>query len=149
MLQALREMIAAAGALDSIELIGYVPYTELPAHYAWCDYFAGPSLHEPGPGNVYLEAMACGKPVIACKSGGAPEVVLDRQTGLLIPPHHAEALSVWSQDTTALTEAITTLTEDRELRVRLGKTARRWVEENFSVEKYIDRVESLYKELLS
>src|SRR5215216_2734255 len=71
-LAGLKKQIAAAAAQPNFEFIGYVPYDRLPEHYAWCDLFAGPSTYEPGPGNVYLEAMACARPVIACDSGGAP-----------------------------------------------------------------------------
>ena len=136
-LEPLKERIAAAGAETNFEFKGYIPYDELADHYAWCDFFAGPSLHEPGPGNVYLEAMACGKSVIACNTGGAPEVVRNQETGLLVPPG----------DTKSLEKAITTLTEDANLRGRLGKNGRMWVEENVSVEKYIAKVEHLYQEL--
>jgi glycosyltransferase involved in cell wall biosynthesis len=137
-LASLNELIAAASAQSNFEFMGYVPYDALPEHYAWCDFFAGPSTYEPGPGNVYLEAMACAKPVIACNSGGAPEVVLNQQTGLLVPP----------RDITALENAIIILAEDASLRNQLGKNGREWIEEGFSIEKYINKVERLYKELI-
>ena len=138
-LMKLERLVVAAGAETNFEFKGYVPYGELADHYAWCDFFAGPSTYEPGPGNVYLEAMACGKPVIACNTGGAPEVVRDRETGLLVPPG----------DTGPLEKAIVTLTEDVSLRQRLGENSRAWVEENVSIEKYIGKVEHLYEELVS
>src|SRR5437867_4647661 len=72
----LRHKVAAEHADAHFDFIGYVPREELPAHLAWCDIFVGPSTFEAGPGNVYLEAMACGRPVIACNSGGVPEVVV-------------------------------------------------------------------------
>ncbi|MEK6320359.1 MAG: glycosyltransferase family 4 protein [Acidobacteriota bacterium] len=137
-LASLKKLIADASAQSNFEFMGYVPYDELPEHYAWCDLFAGPSTYEPGPGNVYLEAMACAKPVIACNSGGAPEVVLDQQTGLLVPP----------RDIAALENAIIILAEDASLRNQLGKNGREWIEEGFSIEKYINKVERLYKDLI-
>jgi len=138
-LQNLERLITAAGAECNFEFPGYVPHAQLPEHYAWCDFFAGPSTHEPGPGNIYLEAMACAKPVIACNTGGAPEVVLDRETGLLVAP----------QDTKALEDAITALTVDTSLRKRLGENGRKWVESRFSVDKYIDKVQHIYQEAVS
>ncbi|MCX5661283.1 MAG: glycosyltransferase family 4 protein [Planctomycetota bacterium] len=135
----LKERIRAAGAEGCVEIKGHVPYEELPQWYAWCDFFAGPSTFEPGPGNVYLEAMSAGRPVIACDSGGAPEVVLHDKTGLLIPP----------SDQPALDEAMIRLTEDTTLRARLGGEARAWIESNFTFERYTDKVESLYQELLA
>lgn len=134
----LRRQIEKAGASDAIEIRGYVPYEELPQWYGWCDFFAGPSHFEPGPGNVYLEAMSAGRPVIACDSGGAPEVVLHEKTGLLVPP----------LDDAALEAAIVRLAEDADLRARLGGQGRAWIESNFTFERYTDKVESLYQELL-
>lgn len=130
--------ISTAAAQRNVDIKGPVPYSELPEHYAWCDMFAGPSVYEPGPGNVYLEAMACGKPVIACNSGGTPEVVTDGVTGLLIAPRNQLALET----------AIGTLAGDASLRERLGRNARAWVEANVSIARYIDKVERLYQQLL-
>ena len=129
---------ADAGASANVEFLRYVPHADLPKHFAWCDLFAGPSVYEPGPGNVYLEAMACGRPVIACNTAGAPEVVLDEKTSILIPP----------QDSAALERAIERLAEDAGLRDRFGAAGREWVVQNFSFEKYIDKVESFYERLL-
>jgi glycosyltransferase involved in cell wall biosynthesis len=133
-----RRRIAAAKAEKNIQIVGYLPYTELPQYYAWCDVFVAPSDHEPGPGNIYLEAMSCQKPVIACNSGGAPEVVLDEQTGLLVPP----------QDTSALERAICRLIEDRKLCSELGRNGRDWVVENFTIARFIDKIEQHYYQLL-
>src|SRR5262249_28280516 len=55
--KAAKNRVEAAGAQENIEIGAYVPYLELPQQYTWCDFFAGPSVYEPGPGNVYLEAM--------------------------------------------------------------------------------------------
>jgi len=134
-----RRKIAAAGAEGNFDILGYVRYDDLPGHYAWCDLFAGPSKFEPGPGNVYLEAMACGRPVIACNTGGAPEVVQDGETGLLVPP----------SDPDALTMALTSLIDDSELRRRFGINGRAWVESNVSLDRYIDRVEQIYSDAIS
>lgn len=139
LLRRLRNEIGRHGADANFRLGRNVPYRELPQQYNWCDIFAGPSVFEPGPGNVYLEAMACGKPVIACNTGGAPEVVLDGRTGLLVPPNDAEALA----------EAIATLAEDAAQRRGLGENGRNWVVENFSIEKYTDKVEAVYERVLS
>jgi glycosyltransferase involved in cell wall biosynthesis len=131
----MREM---AGAEKHLEIVGYAPYEEMVEHYAWCDMLVAPSTFEGGPGNVYLEAMSCGRPVVASSAGGAPEAVLSEATGLLVPPH----------DVNAIADAITRLTEEEGLGERLGVEARRWTERQFSMERYIDRVESLYLELV-
>jgi glycosyltransferase involved in cell wall biosynthesis len=131
--------IRAAGADDHVDMIGYVPHHDLPLHYAWCDVMAGASTFEPGPGNTYLEAMACGRPVIACDSGGAPEVVLHDETGVLIPPRNVQALI----------EAIARLADDHVLRDRLGAKGRHWIESRFAIDPYIDRVEAAYERILA
>ncbi len=134
-----KAIITAANAEAHFEFTGYVNHDSLPEHYAWCDIFAGPSAYEGGPGNVYMEAMAAGRPVIACNAGGVGEVVLHDQTGLLIPPRDADALE----------QAIIRLADDRPLRHRLGAAGRARIEEHYTVEKYVDRVETLYKGLLA
>jgi glycosyltransferase involved in cell wall biosynthesis len=136
--QAAQRRARDAGAESNVEFLRYVPHSELPNHFAWCDLFAGPSVYEPGPGNVYLEAMACARPVIACNTAGAPEVVLSEKTGILIAP----------QDASALELAIARLAEDSKLCESLGDAGRNWVVENFSVDKYIDKVEHFYQSLL-
>lgn len=133
--RSLQAMVKDGGAERNVDFLGYVPYKQLPKHYQWCDFFVGPSIFEPGPGNIYLEAMACGKPVIACSSGGTPEVVIDGQTGLLVPPGDCEAL----------TNAIRSLSSDLGLRRKLGTAARRWVEDRFGIDAYLDRVETVYR----
>jgi len=134
----LRQRITEASAEANIEIVGYVAHADLPTYFQACDIFAAPSVFEPGPGNIYLEAMACGRPVIACASGGAPEVVLDGETGLLVPP----------ADVLALAGALDRLAGDTELRARLGRNGRGWVESRFTKEKYTDRVERIYSQLL-
>jgi glycosyltransferase involved in cell wall biosynthesis len=136
---AFERQIRDAGAEKHVNVIGYVPHHELPQHYAWCDVMAGPSTFEPGPGNIYLEAMACGRPVIACDSGGAPEVVLHEETGLLIAPG----------DLNALVSAVARIADNAGLRARLGVNGRRWIESRFAIDPYIDRVEAAYERVLA
>ena len=138
-LRRVKQRVEDAGATDNIEVVGYVPYADLPSHYAWADIFAGPSVYEPGPGNIYLEAMSCGRPVIACNTAGAPEVVLDGKTGLLIPPG----------DSPALEQAIGGLAGDKGFRTSLGANGRDWVESEFSIDKYLDKVERNYEAVLN
>jgi glycogen(starch) synthase len=137
-IEELRQYADKGGAGGNLDILGYVPYSELPAHYAWADIFVGPSSFEPGPGNTYLEAMASGRPVVACNSGGTPEVVLNGETGLLVPP----------ADLKALVGAIEKLVLDLDMRERFSQQARKWIESRFTLDKYVERVESIYQELL-
>jgi glycosyltransferase involved in cell wall biosynthesis len=145
--EGLARLIDSAGAWTNFEFTGQASREELPGHFAWCDLFVAPSLYEGGPGNIYLEAMACGRPVVARDAGGVSEVVLDQQTGLLIPSRPT-GIDASGRDMAALEQALVTLIEDPGLRERFGKNGRAWVEENFSVDRYIGLVERLYQELL-
>ncbi len=77
---------------NSVKLVGFVPESELHHYYANCDLFVLHSLYE-AFGIVLLEAMACGKPVVATKCGGVPEVVINGKTGLLLPPRKPNELA--------------------------------------------------------
>ncbi|MFH1201748.1 MAG: glycosyltransferase family 4 protein [Candidatus Omnitrophota bacterium] len=102
------------------------------------DLIALPSLNE-GFGLVLLEAGILGKPVVATKVGGIPEVVLDKITGILVPP----------KDSYALAEAIIGLLKDRELYNDMAKEAKKWVLENFSSDLMLSKFKNLYDDLLS
>lgn len=138
-LERLRRTIEEAGATASFEFSGNLPFDSLPDVYNWCDFTVGPSVFEPGAANVYLEAMGCGKPVVACSTGGAPEAVLHEETGILVP----------AGDPIALEQAMRRLAEDANLRVQMGGNARDWIVDRFSLGTYIDRVEGAYTALLS
>ena len=68
-----------------VQMLGRIPRAELLMHYKGATFFACPSRWIDGLGLVFLEAMACGTPVIATARGGTPEIVLNGKTGLLIP----------------------------------------------------------------
>ncbi|HWH00758.1 MAG TPA: glycosyltransferase family 4 protein [Pilimelia sp.] len=84
---------AAAGAPDVLDVRGPLPQAALPAVLAGAAVFALPSHYEAGPGLAYLEAMACGLPVVATAAGGAVEVVHDGATGTVVPPRAPAALA--------------------------------------------------------
>ena len=90
-----------------------------------------------GLGLVLVEAAQFAKPVVATRVGGIPEVVLDGETGLLVPPGDAVATG----------DAIARLVGDESLRGRMGEAARRRAETHFSVARYAADVESLYSRL--
>lgn len=70
--------------LDNVMFTGYVPHEQVPDHYATSDIIAFPTRYEP-LGNVVLESMAAGKPLIASGTGGIPEI-FNRKAGILIEP---------------------------------------------------------------
>ncbi len=88
-----------------------------------------------GLGTSLLDAMACGKPIVATAAGGIPEVVEDGVTGLLVPP----------KDERALAAAIVRLLKDRGLREQLGAAALARVRERFSAERMVMDTLSVYR----
>ncbi len=85
-------LIRELGLEESVALAGYIPEHELCAHYNLCDAFAMPSKGE-GFGIVFLEALACGKPVIAGNKDGSVDPVGNGEFGALVDPDSVEEIS--------------------------------------------------------
>jgi glycosyltransferase involved in cell wall biosynthesis len=130
----LREKTAACGHPDLLEFAGVVLQKELPQHLSRAHLFAAPSLYEGGPGFVYLEAMACGLPVIACSGSGVAEVVSPGENGLLVPPGDVDALA----------GALRHLLGDATARAEMGERARRYVLAEADSRVCLQRLESFY-----
>ena len=124
----LRRSVDRAGLVGSVVLTGPVAPDQLPAHYAAGDVFAMPcrtrraGLDVEGLGMVFLEAAACGRPVVAGTSGGAPEAVLDGRTGHVVDPRSPRAVA----------DAISGLLDDPAAARAMGAAGRRWVEQEWS-----------------
>ena len=103
---------------------------------AAADVVALPSWTEGLP-MVVLEAMALGRAVVATPVGGTPEVVLDGETGLLVPPRDSEALA----------DALRRVLEDDDLRRRLGEAGQRRVAESFTADTMSHEVLAIYDEV--
>lgn len=116
---------------------GPVANQHLPKFYNSIDCFVLPSLFETFPITV-LEAMACGKPVIASDVGGIPEIVTHQKNGLLVPPGNVNALS----------NAIETLMANEVKRLRMGSCARETAVQKFSETKTTDTLKQIYNRLL-
>jgi glycosyltransferase involved in cell wall biosynthesis len=126
------------GVADRVRLLGEVPHVELGTFYQRAGCFAH-CAREEAFGLVLLEAMSCGKPVVATRVNGIPEIVRHGETGLLVPP----------DDPDALAEALLTLDADPALRARLGEAGRRLAETDFTWARVLDGYEALYRELRS
>ncbi|MGW0880904.1 glycosyltransferase family 4 protein [Streptomyces sp. NPDC002671] len=135
----LRRLARESGVEASVRFTGAVPWSELPAHYGAGDVFAMPcrtrrgGLDVEGLGIVYLEASATGLPVVAGDSGGAPDAVLDGETGWVVRGD--------SVDDTA--ERIVVLLQDAELRRRMGERGRQWVEEKWRWDLLAEKLKEL------
>ncbi|MBW3635201.1 MAG: glycosyltransferase [Armatimonadetes bacterium] len=89
-------------------------------------------------GQVIVEAMLAGKPVVATNGGGVPEIVQEGQTGLLVPMNDAQSMA----------EAIIWLIENPEKGRQLGQAGRARALEHFSIQKTAEKIEGIYSELL-
>jgi glycosyltransferase involved in cell wall biosynthesis len=88
----IEKLVAEAGVQEAVILAGFVPDGELAEHYNLCDLFAMPSRAE-GFGIVYLEALACGKPVLAGNKDGSRDALADGDLGLLVDPDDTEEIA--------------------------------------------------------
>ena len=134
--QALRALAAELGIEKRVHFPGRVEHGEALALFDGCLFFVLPSRHEPF-GLVNLEAMLAEKAVIASHVGGVPEIVQDKQSGLLVPP----------EDPDALASAIAQLITNAPLRRRLGAAGRERAKD-FTWARAVDRYFNVYERLL-
>jgi glycosyltransferase involved in cell wall biosynthesis len=116
---------------------GAVARSKLYEYYRQADVVVAPSRYE-SFGLVYLEAMAHGKPVVACNVGGVGEVV-SHDCGILVPPDEPDYLA----------NAILTLLDDDERRIQMGKRGRLRVESDFTQEKMAYRMLEVYRRFVA
>jgi glycosyltransferase involved in cell wall biosynthesis len=119
-----------------IIVTGYISPKDLPTYYSLIDVFVHPSLRDGMP-NAVLEAMACEKAVVATPVGGVSDVIKDSENGALVPVNDAESLS----------KKIIHLLDDKDLRCRLGKSARETIQKEFTLQKELDANLKVYKAL--
>jgi phosphatidylinositol alpha-1,6-mannosyltransferase len=124
----LRRTVDRKGLAHSVVLTGPVPAGELAPYYAAGNVFAMPcrtrraGLDVEGLGMVFLEAAACGRPVVAGTSGGAPEAVQDGVTGHVVDPRSPEVVA----------DTIADLLADPARAAAMGRAGRAWVEQRWS-----------------
>lgn len=133
---ALEQRASALGLDGNVRFLG-VRSDPRPV-YGALDIFVLPSLEEGSP-NALLEAMACGRAVVATRVGGVPEIIEHERSGLLVEPGSPPALA----------EAITRLAADPLLRQRLGQEAANCVRERFDIARMVERHAELYRSLLA
>ena len=115
----LKELAADLGLQDYVEFLGYVPYSEIVTLMQNSDAFILPSYYE-AIGCVYLEAMACGVPVVGCRKNGIDEIIVEGENGYLVDNHNVEQI----------VDCIISL-QDEEKRVEIGKTARKTIVDTY------------------
>ncbi|MBJ8343241.1 glycosyltransferase family 4 protein [Antrihabitans sp. YC2-6] len=137
----LRQLAESSGVAKDVVFTGGVPAAELAAHHTIADVFVmpcrtrGAGLDVEGLGIVFLEASATGVPVIAGNSGGAPETVVEGETG-----HVVEGRSV-----AAVSEAVVNVLADRDRAAAMGAAGRTWVAENWRWDVLAARLQALLR----
>jgi glycosyltransferase involved in cell wall biosynthesis len=121
-----------------VSFTGPVGQDRIRAHYLEADVFCLPSLGEGVP-VVLMEAMACGLPVVATRTMGIPELVEDGMEGMLVDPGRPQPLA----------DALQQLSEDTELRFRMGDAGRVKVRTEFALENAVDELRLCFETLIA
>lgn len=141
----LEALATELGVGDAVRFLGLVPEDELPSLYASADVFVLPNREEPdeqeieGFGIVFAEASATGVPVVAGRSGGAPDAVRHEETGLLVDP----------TDPDDVRRALDRLLSDANLRMQLGSGGRRAVETYYNWDRAAAQIWEILVEITS
>ena len=135
----LKKLVARYDVAEHVSFIGRIQYAQLPQYICAGDVFAMPSrsrffgLEVEGLGIVYLEASACGLPVIAGSSGGAPDAVVDGVTGFVVD----------GQNNQEIAAAAIRLLNDLDQAKKMGTAGRAWIVENWRWEIWSQRFNKL------
>jgi phosphatidyl-myo-inositol dimannoside synthase len=138
-LDTLRRLARSEGVGGDVIFTEGVAPAELPTHHALADVFAmpcrtrGAGLDVEGLGIVFLEASATGVPVVAGRSGGAPETVQEGKTGYVVDGRSVDQIA----------DAVTRVLKDPDLAARMGEAGRRWVTESWSWRTHAERLAAL------
>lgn len=130
-----RGLLSHAGATDMVWLAG--SRDDVPEIMRGFDVFVLPSLNE-GISNTILEAMSCGIPVVATRVGGNPELVMEGQTGILVPPSNPKAMA----------EALLSYFNDKPMRQSHGQAGHNRVKREFSLEAMVSHYMAVYDAVL-
>lgn len=122
---------------DQLIFVGSVPNNQMPFFYVLSDVVVLPSLKE-ATSIAGLEAMSMGKPLVGTNVGGIPQIIKNRETGILVPPKEPKKMA----------EAIIFLLNERDERILMGKKARQRVEERFSWDIIAEETLKIYEKVL-
>jgi glycosyltransferase involved in cell wall biosynthesis len=129
-----KKMARELGLGESVEFLGHVPDSELPALYSSASMFVMPSYYE-GFGLVLLEAMASGLPVLAFDTGVAPEIIKNGKNGYIVDEHDMH-------------DRILEMLSNPKKRKAMGKAGRKVVEKNLTWKKTAEHMLGIYREIL-
>jgi phosphatidylinositol alpha-1,6-mannosyltransferase len=138
--QNLGQFARESGVSDKVSFVGPVHDNELPYYYSLSKVFVMPTITDgndyEGFGMVYLEANACGLPVIGSRSGGVADAIVDGETGILVDEY----------DVIGLSEAIKKILQDDALRAKMGEIGRKRAEALFSWKMIGNKLETYLRE---
>ena len=135
----LRQHVTQTGLTDNVLFLGWVPPAEMPELLQKFDVLVLPSIWQEPFSRAVLEGMISGLVVVAARTGGTPEVIVDGENGLLFMPDDSEELA----------EKIAHLADNPGARSRLGYAGRQTVVQRFTMTKMMDEIESYLGEVLS
>ncbi len=133
----LRAIATAEGVADRVHFVGRVTPAEMPGLLRSADVVACLPAYEPF-GLVPLEAMACGRPVVAARVGGLVDTVVDGRTGLHVPPGDPDAAA----------RALAALLADPGRAARLGRAGRARAEARYGWDRVAAATEAVYRDVL-
>ena len=133
----IEEKIQKLGLTEQVRMVGH--QENVPDWLALMDVFVLASYANEGVPQALLQALAMGKPVVATRTGGIPEVISPGETGLLAPP----------RDSLALAENMSRLAQNQSWRERLAQQGPQMVASRYSLDRMADALEALYTEIMS
>ena len=133
----LQALAAKLGIQDKIDWLGHLPNREVAAFYRTLDVVVVPSRQE-SFGVTAVEGSACGRPIIASEVGGLREVVINGETGILLPP----------EDPVKLAETMAYLIDHPAERQRLGQSGREFVLQHYDWAENVSLMEAVYRRVL-
>lgn len=135
---------AAKRGWSEVCFLGHVSADELVRSYQTADVFCAPSTGQESFGIVLLEAMAAGRPVVATSVGAVAEVVVDGETGLLVP-YDASAPRAFEE---TLADALNAVVADPERAAAMGRAGRQRAVEHFGWDAIAERTVEVYRSVL-
>ncbi len=135
--QKVRDTVSKLNLVNSVIFTGKISPENIQNYYQMADIFTLPSYTEGLP-LVVIEAMACGLPVVVSTAGGIPELVKDDINGFLVQP----------KDRVLLTKKLELLVDYPELRDKFGIKALKTVDDEFNIDKKVDKLKEIYRELM-
>jgi glycosyltransferase involved in cell wall biosynthesis len=138
-LDRLRKRAVEKGCNGLLEFLDFVPTEHMPMELSKAHLFAAPSHYEGGPGFVYLEAMACGLPVVACSGSGVSEIVDQGVNGMLVPP----------RDSGSLAAAMHGILTNPDTLARMSEEARTYVIRHADARTKVREIEAYYRSVIA